>query len=348
MVREPESVNRPLLEMAVRRKLPGGEAAWLAALLLMVFLAALARPAPAAGLRKVRVRLQCIHQAQFAGLYMAKDLGLYRQKGLSVELLPGNGRMDPLEELSLGRCDFAVSVLAGALVHRSQGVKLVHLAQIIQKPAMMLVVFRNSGIDSVKSMEGRRVSLWSSHLSWAPRALLIKEKVAFREVWQGPSMEPFLRRAVDAACATYFNEYHKLFQAGINFDQIKVFRPSEYGLDFPEDGLYAMQSTWESDPGLCRDFVAASLEGWRRAFAEPEKALGAVMRRVDASHLANNITHQSWMLYSIRELVKGGDNPRPMGELSVKALAKASEELVGLKVMHRRVEADELVRPAWK
>lgn len=175
-----------------------------------------------------------------------------------------------------------------------------------------------------------------------------KEKVMFREVRQGPSVEPFLRRAVDAACATYFNEYHLFFQAGINFDELKVFRPSDSGLVFPEDGIYGMQSTWESDSGLCRDFVAASLEGWRRAFAEPEKALDSVMKRVDASHLANNRTHQSWMLGSIRELVQGGDKSMPMGELSRKALDAASDELVRLKVMPRRIGADELVRPAWK
>ena len=325
---------------------------WLAGLLTLLALSALplagAGQAAAAGLRPVRVRLQCIHQAQFAGLYLAKDLGLYRQKGLLVNLLPGDGRLDPLEELALGRCDFVVSVLAGALVHRSQGVRLVHLAQIIQQPAMMLVVFKNSGIEKIRDMEGKKVSLWSSHLSWAPRALLLKEKVVFREVLQGQSMEPFLRRAVDAACATYFNEYHLLFQAGVNFDELRIFRPVHFGLVFPGDGLYAMQDTWEADPGFCRDFVAASLEGWRRAFAQPELALESVMKRVNASYLANNSTHQSWMLYSIRELVRGGEHPKPMGGLSAEALKAASDELVRLRVMPRRVGADELVRPAWK
>ena len=226
--------------------------------------------------------------------------------------------------------------------------KLVHLAQIIQRPAMMLVVFKNSGIEKFKDMAGRRVGLWSNHLSWAPRALLLKEHVIYKEVLQGSSMEPFLRRAVDVACANYFNEYHRLFQAGINFNELRTFRPSDFGLAFPEDGIYAMQDLWEADPRLCRDFVSAVLEGWRRALAEPEKALESVMKRVDVSHLANNRTHQAWMLKAVGKLVRDSDGARPMGELSVKALEAVSAELVGLKVMPRGVGAKELVRPAWK
>ena len=58
---------------------------------------------------------------------------------------------------------------------------------------------------------------------------------------------------------------HRIFQAGIDPDQLTVIRLREHSIGPPEDGIYALGATCDDRPALCRSFVDATLEGWRQA-----------------------------------------------------------------------------------
>ena len=51
-------------------------------------------PAAASGLRRVSLQLPWTHRMQFAGFYMAKELGYYREAGALLDRLPFGGRED--------------------------------------------------------------------------------------------------------------------------------------------------------------------------------------------------------------------------------------------------------------
>ncbi|MCB2193082.1 MAG: ABC transporter substrate-binding protein [Deltaproteobacteria bacterium] len=304
--------------------------------------------AGAGGLAKVSLQLQWVHQAQFAGFYLAQDLGLYRKAGLEVELRPGGPGIEPLSELATLRCDFALSWLSQALVMRSKGVDLVNLAQLVQRSALMLVVFSDSGIRNVKELDGRTVGLWQRQFGVPPRALFAKLGIQVNEVSQSVSMAPFLQRAVDAATAMLYNEYHQLYQAGVDRDEITVFDFAEQGLNFPEDGIYTLEETWEQRPQVCRAFVQASLEGWRQAFINQELALASVMKRVDAAHLASNLAHQRWMLKSMKDLYTHRVGTVLMGQLSPYDLLQLNRVLVNQGFIPEPIEAKDFVAEAWR
>jgi NitT/TauT family transport system substrate-binding protein len=317
----------------------------LASVLLAALLLA---PAGAQAADKVRLQLQWVHQAQFAGFYLAQDLGLYGKAGLEVEIKPGGPGLDPLIELAAGRCDFALSWLSEALQRRGKGVPLLNLAQLVQRSSLLLVTFADSSIKNIKDLQGKRVGLWSRQFALAPRALFHREGVRVQEVPQNVTMAPFLMRAVDAASAMLYNEYHQLYQAGVDLNQIRVFDFVELGLNFPEDGLYALNQTWAQRPEICRRFVAASLEGWHQAFAQPEKALAAVMKRVDASHLASNQAHQRWMLNTMQKLITNRVGLVLMGQLSSFDLKMVNQVLVQQGFLPAPVPLEEFAVPAWK
>lgn len=318
---------------------------WWAAALLAAWLLT---PAAAQAADKVRLQLQWVHQAQFAGFYLAQDLGLYAKAGLEVQIKPGGPGLDPLAELAAGRCDFALSWLSEALQRRGKGVPLVNLAQLVQRSSLLLVTFADSGIASIKDLQGKRVGLWSRQFALAPHALFQREGVRVQEVPQNVTMAPFLMRAVDAASAMLYNEYHQLYQAGVDWKQIRVFDFVELGLNFPEDGIYALDSTWAQRPEVCRRFVAASLEGWRRAFAQPEQALAAVMKRVDASHLASNRSHQRWMLDTMQRLITNRVGLALMGQLSPFDLKTVNQVLVQQGFLPAPVAEKGFAVPAWR
>ncbi len=89
----------------------------------------------------------------------------------------------------------------------------------------------------------------------------------------------------------------------------------EHGLNYPEDGIYALKETWLQKPDLCQAFVKASLKGWQRAFAEPELALDITMRNLKREHIISNRIHQKWMLERMRDIIQPAAEKNRIGQL---------------------------------
>src|SRR5690606_7709314 len=125
----------------------------------------------------------------------------------------------------------------------------------------------------------------------------------------------FLRGGIDVASAMWFNEYHTILNSGIDPEELNVIFLRDEGMNFPEDGIYAMARTIRRDPALATAFVAASLEGWRYAFDHPGEALDIVIKHMREAHLPANRMHQKWMLERMRDLMMPVDPRGAFGYL---------------------------------
>jgi len=267
-------------------------------------------------------------QAQFAGYYVALDKGMYARYGIDLVILPAGPGHSPAQSLEDGTADFVVLWLTTAIQHRSRDHRLVNLAQVIQTSSMMLVARRTSGIRTVADMNGRKVGLWGGDLSIPPRTLFARSGITVRAVPQSHSVNLFLRGGIDVASAMLYNEYHTILDSGLDADELSVFPLRDHGMDFPEDGLYALQETIDADPALADAFVRASLEGWRYAFAHTEETLDIVVRRMREAHLPANRVHQRWMLERMRELALPGGSKEALGELEEQDYRAVAEALL--------------------
>ena len=303
-----------------------GKVALLAALLAaaggsMAAAGAAADPAPA----RLAFLPHWIPQAQFAGYYLALEKDFYRQAGLEVAILEGGPRKPVEKALGSGEAVIASHFLSSALKLRDEGIPLVHLAQISQRSALLLVARKARGIASVQDLEGKTVSVWPS-FSVQPQALFRKYNLRVSTVTQGSSPALFLNGAVDAASAMWYNEYHLILNSGIDAEEMTLVFYDQHGLNFPEDCLLCLAETWRTRPGECRKFVAASLAGWRYAAAHREEALQVVMRRTGQARTGTNRAHQRWMLDRMCDLIQ----PPPgaaMGELPAPAYENVAREL---------------------
>jgi NitT/TauT family transport system substrate-binding protein len=245
-------------------------------------------------------------QAQFAGYYVALDKGIYARYGIDLKILNAGPGHDPVKALKDGSADFAILWLTTAIQQRSAGTDLVNLAQIIQRSSMMLISRKSSGIRTITDMNGKKVGLWGGDLSIPPHALFIKYGIKVREVPQTATVNLFLRGGIDVTSAMWYNEYHTIINSGLDPEELNVFSMNELGMNFPEDGIYAMEKTLHNDPALAGAFVKASLDGWRYAFEHPEEALDIVIRRMREAKIPANRIHQKWMLDRMRDLIMPG------------------------------------------
>jgi NitT/TauT family transport system substrate-binding protein len=125
----------------------------------------------------------------------------------------------------------------------------------------------------------------------------------------------YIAGAIDATLAKSYNELILFSMAGITPGSILYF--SEYGYDFPEDGLYVSEEFYHKNPEQCRLFAEASRKGWDWVRNHREEALDIVMKYVREANVPTNRYNQKWMLDAIlkvQEDVKGGKPSYRLGE----------------------------------
>ncbi|MFH1213383.1 MAG: ABC transporter substrate-binding protein [Candidatus Neomarinimicrobiota bacterium] len=242
-------------------------------------------------------------QAQFAGYYYAYETGIYRKHGIDLKILTGGPNNPASVLVEKGGVDFASFWLTNAIQLRDGGVPILHLAQIINRSALMLVAKKSSGITKPQDMQGRKVGIWGGDFQIQPMAFFEKYNLKVRIIPQGGSINLFLSDAIDVTSAMWYNEYHTILNSGLDPDELSAFFFSDYGLNFPEDGLYCLEKTYARDPQLCKEFIQATYEGWVGAFENPEKALEIVLSYMKDAKLAANNAHQRWMLNRMKDLI---------------------------------------------
>ena len=277
-------------------------------------------------LKKASYMPHWVPQAQFAGYYVAFEKGFYADNGIELQILRGGPEQPSSVWLEEKKADFATLFLSTAIEKRAQGVPLVNIAQMVQRSALLLVAKKDSGIKSPADFDGKTVTLWPE-FSLQPKALFRKFGVKPRILPQRNTMNLFLRGGASVASAMWYNEYHLLLNTGLNEDELTFFHYDDYGLSFPEDGIYVLEETYRNDPEMCKGFVRATIKGWQYAFAHPEEALDIVMSYVKAASMPTTRIHHQWMLGVMKQIMlPEGDRTR-MGYLSETAYTNVTHEL---------------------
>jgi len=260
-------------------------------------------PAAAVELKTVQLALQWYPQTQFAGYYMAREKGIYSQYGLNVDIMHGSADSDSLERVVSGKADFGTAFLSTAMERRSKGDKLVNIAQIVQRSALMLVARKDSGIKTIKDLDGARIGTWGSKFQIQPQSLFLREHLQVTFVRQSPSFELFMRGGLDATLAMWYNEYHRLIAYGLNPEEMTTFFFSDLDLNQPEDGIYCLESTLNNSHDTATALVQASIRGWEYAFAHPEETVDTLLAIMKESKVRANRAHQTWMLARMRDII---------------------------------------------
>ncbi len=253
-------------------------------------------------------------RAQFAGYYVAREKGFYAKRGLDVVLLRGDAHQDPAELLRKGQADLCTLTLLDGIRKSNGDARLVNIGQIVQRSSLMLIAMKSSGIDSPADMQGMKVG-FSRVQDLAPLGgFLNKNKLTVQFIPQVPGINLFVRGGIDLIAGMLYDEYHAIINAGLDPEELRTFSLADEGMDFPEDGIYCLEKAFRSRTEQYRNFVKASLQGWKYALDYPDETLDIVMRYVMEMDLATNRAHQKWMLDRLRDviLVRGGDSPLGM------------------------------------
>jgi NitT/TauT family transport system substrate-binding protein len=269
---------------------------------------------------KLVLQLKWVTQAQFAGYYVAKDKGLYKDVGLDVDIRAGGPDVNPSQVIAGGGADVVVDWMPSALATREKGVPLVNIAQPFQRSGMELTCRADTGIKTPADFKGHTLGVWFGgneypFLSWMSTLGIPTDGGAggVTVLKQGFNVDPLLQKQADCISTMTYNEYWQVIDAGLSADQLVVFKYEDDGVATLEDGLYTLEKNLK-DPAMVDKlarFVKASMKGWDWAVANQAEAVQIVLNNDSTG--AQTEKHQTQMLSEIAKLV--GSNPKGTGWL---------------------------------
>ncbi|MDM8536287.1 ABC transporter substrate-binding protein [Desulfobacterales bacterium HSG17] len=283
------------------------------------------------------LRLQWTPQAQFAGYYMAAEQGFYKDLGLDIIIEAGGPGIFGLRELVDKKMDFATSWLVSAVRIKANGVNLVHIGQVFQKSALMLIAKKSSKIDSIQKFSGHSLGVWPGDFQLLPKALLRKNRIKnVKVINQDFSMEPFIKGEIDIASAMRYNEYHQVLESGIKPDELIVFDYAQLEMNLPEDGIYVHEDFFKQNKEVCKKFVQASFKGWKYAFEHKDETVKFITDMANKTPFKSTEKKQRIMLDEVEKLIDLNDS-----KLKEKDFQTANEILKTSRIIKKDVSYKE-------
>ena len=269
----------------------------------------------------VRLQLQWVPQAQFAGYFAAEKQGYYKAENLTVTVVPGGPDVVPQVEGSKSNGpEFTISWVPKVLEAREGGSDLVDIAQIFQRSGTLSVTWKDKGIDNPCKLAGKKVGTWGFGNEFEVTAGLLTCGLTpglenggdatkkYQQVTQAFDMKAFLAREIDAAEAMIYNEYAQVLEATdpntgqlYSKDQLNVINWNDYRVAMLQDAIFARKS-WLAQ-GTNKDvavrFIRASLKGWIYCRDHPDDCV----QYTTAAGSQLGAGHQKWMMNEVNALV---------------------------------------------
>jgi len=279
-------------------------------------------------------------QAQFAGYYVAKEKGFYKEAGVDVEIAHPSLSRPAMSRVQKNESHATTLQLAQALEIIDMGIPLVNILQTSMNNGLVIVSRR--GVDPL-TQKGARVGIWNSGFGQLAICMSIKEGLDYEWIRFASHVSLFVSGALDATLAMSYNEYYQLVQAGMELNDRNVYRFCDHGYNIQEDGVYMTKEYYESHKEQARRFAEASKKGWIWAAAHPDETLEIVMKYVKKDKIATNRVLQKLMLKEVLRLQIDRESKKREFRLRPDMLKQVNNLMMENKMLDREIKYEELV-----
>jgi NitT/TauT family transport system substrate-binding protein len=253
-------------------------------LVVLIAAAMLLRPGPSAALDAVTLITDFGYNGRHAYFFLALDRGYYRDAGLDVKIVRGQGSVDAIRQVGAGNAMFGFADAGSLVLARANDQIPVKLVAIVYgKPPQAIFCREDAGLKEPKDLEGNAVanpaggSIPDLFPAFAKAAGIDRLKVR----WVVASSEslPGLLAANRVPCVGQFTVGEAMLRAQLAPARLVRFAYADPGLSYYGNGIVATDATLTAKSDLVRRFVAATVRGMTDAFADPAAA-GAVMHKL--------------------------------------------------------------------
>lgn len=248
-------------------------------------------------LEKVSLQLHWKQQFEFAGYFMAKEKGFYKDVGIDVDISEYHNGINLTDIVTNNEHSFAIGY-SSTILDKTNTNKIVLLSANFQSSPHVLVSLKSSNINSIQDFKNKKIMIDKEATKSAAFVTMLQANgISFNDmIIQEPSfkVEHLINKTTDLASYYYTNETYTLDKKAITYN---IWDPKDYGFDFYSDILFTSKKELEKYPQLVENFRVASLKGWEYAFEHIDETTEIILQKYNSQNKT-----QGELLYEARAL----------------------------------------------
>lgn len=263
---------------------------------------------------KILFLLDWTPNTNHTGLYVAKDMGYFKDEGLDVEILP-SGNDSTKEVVENGGANFAIGFMPSTIkaISKGKGKNIITIAAITQKNDSGFLYYKKAGINSPKDLVGKIYGGYDTKFDNAMIKSLInldaKENLdpnlKFLNAYDEDIFTSFRSRHCDFAWASK-NWQNQEVKINNWQDEFGFFTLIDYSkdYDFYSATIIANKEFLKKFPNESKKFLKALAKGYEFSAKNPEKSAQILLK--NAPSLKKALVESSQNLISKNYLNNNG------------------------------------------
>ena len=290
-------------------------------------------------LKKVTLQLSWFDQFQYAGYYIAKEKGFYKELGLDVEIVPFSFDKNIIKDVNDGKIDFAVG-RENLILEKQKYPNIVALAAIFQASPLILISKKDSKIEKIEDFANKRIMTTRDDAEEASlKAMLVSRKVDIKTLNFIPhshNIKDLINSKTDLISAYTSKAPFFLNKYNIKYN---TFSPKDYGFDMYSDFLYTNSQLIATDPNVAILFKNASMKGWEYAYSNISEATELILNKYNTQ----NLTKEE-LIFEANELKKlSYYETKKLGEISYEKLKRIYDLYNVLGLVEKPIDVSEFI-----
>jgi len=263
---------------------------------------------PFGGFNKVRVGLKWVNQAQFAGIYTAKEKLLYKKYGLDVAIKEFDFKTSQIDDLLSGNTDFAFVSPEEVLLAIDEGKPIKAIGAIYQVSPYAIISLKESNINTPADFMGKTLGNEGGKLEGEMIYHLLLDSVGLTSSdakivdldFQFSEFQDLTQKKADAIQLYRTDQLYIFDKEASDYN---VIYPEHFGINMFNDVVVTREDTLKNSPELVEEFLAGTVEGWEYAIDNPEEAVEYSIKYVTKDSYLDR-DYESFILKQSIPLVK--------------------------------------------
>lgn len=275
----------------------------------------------------------------YAGYFVAKDKGFYKDEGFDITLKDGTGALTNMKLIGSKKFLMSTSQAAATIQARAIGIPVVSVAMPQQSPGYVILSLEKSNIKKPEDLKGKKVGLvGGTILVDVFNTFLNKTGVDGNSVERVMTREltaSLLMGKVDAVTANAYSLAVTNELMGRKTNRMPV---SDYGVNWYGGNLVAHEDLIKEDPDRIVRFLRATMKGWQYIIDHREEDIASIIMKYrpesDKEYVANGVDVMVDLIQNsdTKKSVLGIQTPEPWENIQ--------EDLFALGVLNKKIDVN--------
>lgn len=256
----------------------------------------------------VRFQLDWLPGGDKAPIYVGLEKGFFAEQDLDVSVAVGRGSNDAITKLATGNADMGLSDLVALLMAKAENeVPVSALYSVFSEAPHAFFVLKDSGIHSVKDVQGKRVatSPFTSSNVFLPLLMNVngvpEDSIKLTKADPGAINAMLIRGNTDVVISWVTDTVKYQQQAQQAGKSLTVMPWYDAGLEFYSTSVIGSDRFLTEQPDVAKRFIKAYAKAIEYTWAHPEES-GEIVHKlvpeVDAATATNTIHSIKGLVYN--------------------------------------------------